>query len=214
MRLYALMDRLLRPLLMRLYRVEVRDGERIPATGPAVVAANHESILDGFFLALATRRQLRFMAKIELYRIPLLKQVLGGAGAFPVDRARDEGRSVFHGVELLERGEAIGIFPQGTCLPYRERPFKRGAARLALATGAPLVPVALIGTEKALRPHSIKVGRPRVTILVGEPIRVERHAGDGAAETELTARLERAVDELRAPFGPPAHAWIEGRRPA
>lgn len=212
MRLYSLLDVLLRPLLTWLYRVRVHGGEHVPETGPVVIAANHESILDPFFLALATRRQLRFMAKIELYRIPLGRQILDGAGAFPVDRSRDEGRSVARGVELLERGEAIGIFPQGTCLPYRERPFKRGAARLALAAGAPIVPVALVDTEKALRPHRIRVGLPRVTIVVGEPIQVERQDAHPEAETRLTARVEQAVEALRAPFGPPAHAWIEGSR--
>jgi len=213
-RLYSALDRALRPLFTWLYRVEVRGGEHVPAAGPAIVAANHESILDGFFLGLATRRQLRFMAKVELYRIPLVRQVLEGVGAFPVDRRKDEGRAVTRGVELLEQGEAIGIFPQGTCLPYRDRPFKRGAARLALATGAPLVPVALINTEKAMRPHSIRFGRPRVTILVGEPIAVQRRAPSPDAEAELTARLEEAVEELRAPFGPPDHVWMDGARPS
>jgi 1-acyl-sn-glycerol-3-phosphate acyltransferase len=212
-RLYSIIDDLLRPMLVWLYRVEVRGGEHVPDTGPAVVAANHESILDGFFLALATRRQLRFMAKIELYRIPLVKQVLEGVGAFPVDRRKDEGRAVTRGVELLEYGEAIGIFPQGTCLPYRERPFKRGAARLALAAGAPLLPVALINTEKALRPHRIRVGLPRVTIVVGEAIQVERQEQTADAETALTAQLERAVQELLAPFEPPDHVWMEGGPP-
>jgi 1-acyl-sn-glycerol-3-phosphate acyltransferase len=213
-RLYSIIDDLLRPLFMWLYRIEVRGGEQIPEAGPVVVAANHESILDGFFLALATRRQLRFMAKIELYRIPVVKQILEGVGAFPVDRRKDEGRAVTRGVELLERGEAIGIFPQGTCLPYRERPFKRGAARLALATGAPLVPVTLINTEKALRPKSIRVGRPRVTIVVGEPIPVERAAPSPEGEAVLTTRLEQAVETLRAQFGAPAHVWIDGARPS
>jgi 1-acyl-sn-glycerol-3-phosphate acyltransferase len=207
--LYSILDRLLRSPVMRLYRVELRGSGRVPEHGPAVVAANHESILDGVFLALATPRQLRFMAKAELYRIPGLRQVLEGVGAFPVVRRADEGRSIARGVELLEQGEAIGIFPQGTCLPYRERPFKRGAARLALAAGAPLVPVALVATEKALRPHRVRLGLPRVTILVAEPIPVERQEPSPAAEAELTTRLEAAIAELRAPFGPPAHSWIE-----
>jgi 1-acyl-sn-glycerol-3-phosphate acyltransferase len=213
MRVYSILDALLRPLLMRLYRVEVRGSENVPETGPAVVAANHESVLDGFFLALATRRQLRFMAKIELYRLPLARYVLDAAGAFPVDRSADDGRAVARGVEQLERGQLIGIFPQGTCLPYRLRPFKRGAARLALAAGAPLVPVALVGTERALRPHRIKIGLPRVVIVIGSPIPVPRRKADPEAETAVTEQLELAVEELRGPFGPPAHVWMDEPRP-
>jgi 1-acyl-sn-glycerol-3-phosphate acyltransferase len=206
---YAIVAGLLRPLFGAVWRVEVRGVERIPPEGGAVVAANHDSVLDGFFLALATRRQLRFMAKAELFRYPGLRQVMQAVGAFPVQRNADEGRAVARGVELLEQGEVIAIFPQGTALPYRERPYRRGAARLALAAGAPLVPVALINTEKALRPHRVRLGFPRVVVVVGEPIPVERQPPTPDAVMELTARLERAIEELRAPFGPPAHAWIE-----
>src|SRR5206468_1324417 len=84
-----------------------------------------------FFLALATRRRLSLMAKAELFGYPVLKQLMTGLGAFPVLRNADEGRAVARGVELLERGEAIAIFPQGTAIPYRNRPYRRGAARLA-----------------------------------------------------------------------------------
>jgi len=210
MRLYSILEALLRPLAMRLYRVQVRGSGRIPSTGPVVLAANHESILDGLFLALATRRQVRFMAKVELYRIPGLKQVLDGVGAFPVDRQADEGRAVSRGVALLEQGEAVGIFPQGTCLPYRSRPFRRGAARLALIAGATLVPVALVDTEKAMRPGSVRLGLPRVTILVGEPIEVERREPTPDAERMLMMQLEQSIEKLRGPFGPPAHVWIDG----
>jgi 1-acyl-sn-glycerol-3-phosphate acyltransferase len=208
-RLYSILDPILRPLAMRVYRVDLRGAHRIPPTGPVILAANHESILDGLFLALSTRRQVRFMAKVELYRVPILKQLLEGVGAFPVDRQADEGRAVLRGVELLEQGEVVGIFPQGTCLPYRSRPFKRGAARLALAAGAPIVPVALVHTERALRPGKVRVGFPRVPILIGEPIPVERRESTPDDEVALTTQLEQAVQELRAPFGPPEHVWID-----
>ena len=209
MLLYSLVEALLRPVLTALWRVETRGAERIPAVGAVVVAANHDSVLDGFFLGLATRRQLRFMAKAELFRYPVLKQVMTGVGAFPVFRNADEGRAVARGVELLEQGEAIAIFPQGTALPYRNRPYRRGAARLALGAGAPIVPVALANTEKALRPHRVRLGFPRVVIVVGEPVEVRRQEPTREAVTELTARIQHAIEELRAPFGPPAHVWIE-----
>jgi 1-acyl-sn-glycerol-3-phosphate acyltransferase len=209
--LYSIVEGLLRPLLMTVWRVELHDASRIPERGAVVVASNHDSLLDGFFLALATRRQLRFMAKAELFRYPLLRQVMHGIGAFPVLRNADEGRAIARGVELLERGEAIAIFPQGTALPYRNRPYRRGAARLALAAGAPIVPVALINTEKALRPHRVRVGFPRVLVIVGKPIEVARQEPAPAAVSTLTVRLEQAIEGLRAPFGPPEHVWIELR---
>jgi 1-acyl-sn-glycerol-3-phosphate acyltransferase len=206
---YSIVAGLLRPLCGAVWRVEVRGSEHIPELGGVVVAANHESVLDGFFLALATRRQLRFMAKAELFRYPVLKGLMYAVGAFPVLRNADEGRAVARGIELLEQGEVIAIFPQGTALPYRTRPYRRGAARLALAAGAPIVPVALVNTEKALRPHRVRLGFPRVVIVVGEPIPVERREPTPEAVTKLTGRLEQTIEGLRAPFGPPQHAWIE-----
>ena len=209
MLLYSIAVGLLRPVLMSLWRVERRDTTRIPESGAVVVAANHASVLDGFFLAIATDRHLRFMAKAELFRYPLLRHVMHGIGAFPVLRNADEGRAIERGVELLEQGQAIAIFPQGTALPYRNRPYRKGAARLALSAGAPIVPVALINTEKALRPHRLRIGFPRVLVLAGEPIEVPRQEPTQEAVAALTARLEQAIEGLRAPFGPPAHAWID-----
>jgi 1-acyl-sn-glycerol-3-phosphate acyltransferase len=204
---YRLVESIARPLFMRLYRIELIGAERIPTRGPCVLASNHESVLDGFFLSAATHRQVRFMAKAELYHHLVLRELMDALGCFPVERGRDEGQAVGRGLRLLERGEVIGIFPQGTCLPYRERPFRRGAARLAISAGAPLVPVALIGTERSLQPRSHRFGFPKVTVVVGEPIPVEREDPSPESATALTRRLEHAVDELRRPYGDPDHVW-------
>ncbi len=214
MNLYAFVQLWARPLMMRAYKVELVDAERVPASGGCILASNHESILDGFFLALVTRRQVRYMVKAELYRYPALKQLLDALGCFPVRRDASDEQAVDRGVRLLEQGEAIGIFPQGTCLPYRVRPFKRGAARLALETGVPIVPVCIVGNEHAIQPRTHRIGFPKVTILVGEPIAVERGEPTKEAAAELTARLEQAVAQLRRPYGEPDHAWYEdGRQP-
>jgi 1-acyl-sn-glycerol-3-phosphate acyltransferase len=195
---------LLRGPLTLLYRIRPDGWERIPAAGPAVLAANHESVLDPFVLPIATRRFVHFMAKAELFRYPVLRQLMLSAGTFPVSRGAGDGQAIARGVELLRRGELVVVFPQGTCLPFRERSWRRGAARLALEAEAPLVPVCLVGTERALRPHRVRVGLPRIRIVVGEPIQPEGTA------SELTERLEAAVEELRRPHGPPAHVWIDG----
>jgi len=134
--------------------------------------------------------------------------VMEGFGAFPVSRGLGDRGAVGHGADLLAAGEVLGIFPQGTCLPYRRRPWLRGAARLALSTGTPLVPVCLVGSEKALRPGKFKVGLPRISVLVCEPIVVAQSRPTVAAAKELTARVEAAIEAAREPYGPPAHAWF------
>lgn len=195
---YTIVERTLRPLFMRVYRVRIIGGENVPPAGACVLAANHDSIMDGFFLAISTRRQVRFMAKNELYKVPGIREILSGAGCFPVDRNGDRGRAVAKGVEVLERGGVVGIFPEGTCLPDKKVGYRRGAARLALAAGAPLVPVALIDTEKTLEPYTHKIGFPRVRIAVGVPIPVERQEPTEEAASALTERLEAEIAALAA----------------
>lgn len=205
---------ILRPLLPRLYRIEGEGWDRIPAEGPAVLAANHESLIDPFILGVATPRPIHYMAKAELWRYPLLKQIMNAFGTFPVERGVSDSAAISHGRELLERGELLGVFPQGTCLPYRVRPYRRGAARLALELGAPLLPVCVVGTERALRPHRLKLGLPKIRILVGERLQTAARAATPEAAEELTARLQAAIEQLRRPHGEPAHVWIEGARPS
>ncbi len=201
-------NHVIRPGLKLVYRAEVRGAERVP-DGGCIVASNHESLIDPFVLGLATERVIHYMAKAELWRYPVLRQLMEGFGAFPVARGEGDRLALTRASRLLERGEVVGIFPQGTCLPYPRRPWRRGAARLALATGAPLVPVALVDTEKALRPKRVRIGFPKLRVLIGEPLEIERSEPTPEAAASLTDRLERAVQTLRAPYGEPAHAWID-----
>jgi 1-acyl-sn-glycerol-3-phosphate acyltransferase len=195
--MYTIVETILRPILMFVYRVRITGREHVPETGPCVLAANHVSVMDGFFLGIAVTRQVRFMAKVELHRVPIVKQILEGAGAFPVERGADAGRAVAAAVNLLEQGAVVGVFPEGTSLPDKKRGYKRGAARLALATGAPLVPVALVDTHLTLEPGTHRIRLPRVRIVIGEPLRVERQEPTEEAATELTARLQKAIESLR-----------------
>ena len=198
---YAVIERILRPLLTFVYRVSVTGREHVPETGPCILAANHVSVMDGFFLGIAVTRQVRFMAKAELHRVPVVKQVLEAAGAFPVERGADAGRAVAAGMALLDQGACVGMFPEGTSLPDKKRGYKRGAARLALASGAPLIPVALVGTELTLEPRTHRIRLPRVQIVIGEPLRVERQEPTEAAATALTAHLQASIESLVARVG-------------
>ncbi len=143
--------------------------DHIPKQGPAIIAANHRSFFDPFVIGTMTRRPMYYVAKRELFEIhPLLSWILTALGAFPVDRGRGDRDTIETAKALLARGEIVLIFPEGT----RTRPGplgspKRGVGRLALETGAPVIPVAVIGTEAIrrgwrLRPHKVQVraGRP------------------------------------------------------
>jgi 1-acyl-sn-glycerol-3-phosphate acyltransferase len=184
---YHFLDRIrFREGLRRLYRIEVVGAERIPAEGGAVLVANHESIWDPFVLGVVTRREIHYMAKAELFKLRPLATVLRSLNAFPVARGSGDQAAIGEAARLLERGELLGIFPQGTSKPERQNGWHRGAARLALVSGVPVVPIQLTGT----RPLP---WRTRIRIVVGEPIVVGRARPTIAAARGLTARLAKAV---------------------
>lgn len=189
MTLYDVLERTgFRRLATTLYRVEIRGAEQIPATGGVILVANHESLFDPWLLALATRRPVRYMAKSELWRYPLIGRTLDAFGAFPVERGTGDSTAISNAAELLRRGEVLGMFPQGTSKQLARRVYRRGAARLALATGAPIVPVRLIGTRGFPRP-----GRPPTRVLVCDPIHVEPTKPTLVRAKELTQRIEREL---------------------
>lgn len=166
--------------------MEVVGAERIPASGPVILAANHASIWDPFILGVATSREIHYMAKSELFRSRPLAFVMRSLNAFPVERGGGDRTAISEAAALLGRGEVLGMFPQGTSKPERQNGWHRGAARLALVSGAPLVPVRLVGTRPA-------PWRTRVRIEVGEPIHVEIARPTLAAAKALTEQLESAV---------------------
>ena len=148
-------------MLRAVYRIDGTGWERIPASGPAVLAANHESQLDPFVMGVATLRVIHYMAKAELWDHPVLRRLVEGFGAFPVQRGLRRRGALDHGLAMLQRGELVGIFPQGTCHPAPPPPWRSGAARLAKEKGVPLVPVCLVNSERVLRPRKFKIGFPQ-----------------------------------------------------
>lgn len=187
--LWELSERLrVREALTRAYRVEVSGAERVPA-GACILVANHESVVDPWFLCLATRRRVRFMAKAELWRYPLVRWGMEAYGTFPVERGSGDTGAMGRAGELLAAGEILGMFPRGTSRPAGNPRWHRGAARLALAYGVPLVPVRLVATRQF-------VPRSRVEVRVGEPITVALQHPTIAAGRDLTKRAEAAVEAL------------------
>jgi 1-acyl-sn-glycerol-3-phosphate acyltransferase len=189
---YEKVRRLFSGLVRAIYRIEVVGADRMPATGPAVVAPNHESFLDAIILGAAISRELRFVAKAELWRSRLLAWMIEGLGAIPIERGRSDYLAAARVLQALEAGQAVVIFPQGAV--RGDRAWKQGAAHAALVTGAPLVPVRLVGTARALSRG--RIGFPRLRVIVGEPIEVARGPNDPASATKLTERLRLAVESL------------------
>ena len=186
--LYFAIKAIVRPLARLLYRLEI-DG-RVPP-GPCVVAANHESLLDPPILALAARQPLHYLAKVGLWRYRLSALLMDSLGAIPIRRDRRDLIALAAAEERLRAGLTVAIFPQGG---INGGEWTRGAARLALATGVPLVPVRIIGTAQALSRG--RLGFPRIRVVVGEPIPVAAEKSTVTAARELTRELEARVTAL------------------
>ena len=182
--LLLLVNLTLRPLLLLFFRLGRMGREHIPKRGGVLLAANHRSFLDPFVIACCTLRPCYFMAKRELFEGRLQGWILNGLGAFPVRRGDSDEEAMETARQLLERGEAVTVFPEGTRIRRGslERP-RRGAGRLALETGVPVVPIAVLGSERARRGWRI---RPvKVRVRCGRPLafpRVERPTERLAAE--------------------------------
>jgi 1-acyl-sn-glycerol-3-phosphate acyltransferase len=165
---------ILRCLLVPFFLIYLRMGrigrEHLPRSGPLLLAANHRSFLDPFVIGTLVRRPVYYMAKRELFERRWQAWVLNALGAFPVDRGAGDRDAMRTARAILRRGDCVVIFPEGT----RTRPGPlgephRGVGRLALETGAPVAPVAVIGTDRVRRGWRI---RPRkVRLRVGRPLR-------------------------------------------
>jgi 1-acyl-sn-glycerol-3-phosphate acyltransferase len=158
------------PFFRLYFRLEGVGAEHIPSRGAAIVAANHRSFLDPFVIGALARRPVYYMAKRELFEHPLQARLLSALGAFPVDRGAGDEQAMLTALALLEGGECVLIFPEGTRM--RRGPLgnpRRGIGRMALQSGAPVVPVAVIGTDRVRRGWRI---RPcKVAVRCGRPLR-------------------------------------------
>ncbi|GAQ62979.1 1-acyl-sn-glycerol-3-phosphate acyltransferase [Streptomyces scabiei] len=188
------------------FRPWVEGLENIPPEGAAILASNHLSFSDSFFLPAVLDRKVTFIAKAEYFTTPGIKGKLTaaffkGVGQLPVDRsgARGAGEAAINsGIQVIESGELFGIYPEGTRSPdgrlYRGKP--GGLARVALATGAPVIPVAMIDTEKIQPPGKVlpKVMRPGIRI--GRPLDFSRYQGMEHDRFVLRALTDEVMYEI------------------
>jgi 1-acyl-sn-glycerol-3-phosphate acyltransferase len=182
--LYALVRGIVSPLFRLYFRMHISGADYIPAEGAAIVAPNHKSFWDSFFIAVCTRRHVRFMAKTELIEARY-GRLLVRLGAFPVRRGQADEDALETARIILRQGGLLALFPEGTRIrdPDNLGHPRRGAGRLALETGAPLVPCAITGTEKIFR-GGFPVPR-RVQVAFSPPIAVSDLAPTPEAASEL-----------------------------
>jgi 1-acyl-sn-glycerol-3-phosphate acyltransferase len=200
--LYWFMKGLLTPVLRGLYRVHVSGRHHVPRRGPVILAANHRSFLDSLFLPLVVGRRVTFVAKAEYFDSKKTAWFFRGVGQIPIRR---EGGSASEGAlqaatEVLANGGVFAIYPEGT--RTRDGFTHRGhtgVARLALRTGAPIIPVGMVGTDEC-QPVDKKLPRffRRVEIRFGAPISADRYAHDaeGLALRQVTDELMFEIVQL------------------
>jgi 1-acyl-sn-glycerol-3-phosphate acyltransferase len=195
--LYATVRAVAVPFMRGYFRLRIEGADRIPPEGPVIVAPNHKSFWDSFFVAAATRRHVRFMGKSELFK-GFHGRLLVRLGAFPVRRGASDAEALETAREILRQGGLLALFPEGTRVrdPEALGSPRRGAGRLALETGAPLVPAAITGTEHLfLGP----VPKPkRVQIAFGEPVSVHGLEATPEAADELIS--EQVWPEVSAEY--------------
>lgn len=191
-------------LFRRQWRIELHGTRHLPATGPAILAANHLGVLDGPLLVTMTRRTTFALAKSELFT-GNVGRLLEAVGQIPVSQRELDTRALRRAVKVLSEGHLLGIFPEGSRDVGDMATIRGGAVYLAMVTGAPIIPVALLGTREPGQTISEVPQRgSRIHIVYGEPIAIDRIPWPRRRH-EVADRTEQVRRRLAAHV-----AWAEG----
>jgi cytidylate kinase len=192
------------PVLWRLiYRMEISGRENFPLAGPVVLASNHRSNLDPFFLGVSAPRQIHFMAKAELWKVSALGWFIDRLGSFPINRGEADRQAVRKAIEVLEGGAVLGIFPEG----HRQRhggfgEIHPGVTLFSLRDGVVTIPVVMEGTERVMRGRMVRF--PKVRVTFGRPLRIPSSDKARSHRARLaSARLAEAFTALGSSAGDP-----------
>jgi 1-acyl-sn-glycerol-3-phosphate acyltransferase len=180
----------------------MRGRDRLPTPGGYVLAPSHRSMMDIPFLALVTKDPVRFMGKVEVFRIPLLGAIFRVLGGFPVARDGTDRKAVRESVAMLQAGDRLAVFPEGT-RQYgpKIQPLQPGAAYLALRAGVPIVPIGIAGSEEIMRSSGRRVPRfGRVAIVVGEPLQPPPRTTAAVPRAEVDALTAELAEALQQTF--------------
>ena len=196
--LYRMTRGAIGPLLKRYFHMEWQGVEHIPASGAVVLACNHLSNLDPVLLAVACPRQINYLAKIELFKVPILGGLIRGYGAIPLRRSAADPEAIRLAEQVLMQEQLLALFPEGTrSRDGTLKPFRFGAARLSLKYEAALVPAVIIGTERAMPAGGKLPQRVPIKLAFGPPINTSQYhyrSTGGVPEAHI---LESVTTQLR-----------------
>lgn len=194
--------RILKPiawLILKLWnRLEIHGLENVPLDGKFIMVANHVSVLDPIVVGASLPRPIRFMAKKELFEVPILKGLISILGAFPVDRNKTDFQAVKQSLKILSNHEVLGIFPEGgTRKNTKKIVFRSGTAAIALKSKSPVLPVAIIGTDSIRQVLLFGKIKIKIGSLITWPEQYQGRLQDEDIE-RLTREMEEAVQTLRS----------------
>ncbi|MEN6372834.1 MAG: lysophospholipid acyltransferase family protein [Armatimonadota bacterium] len=192
---------LFRFILITFGRWRVSGQENVPMEGAVILAPNHVSYADPPAAGCGIFRQVHYMAKIELFKIPILGALIRGVGTFPVKQNTADRAAIRQALELLGKGKVVCIFPEGArSLDGKLMKAQAGLGMIALKSKAPVVPVALIGTDKLLPRHSPFIHFARVKIRYGKPMTFDElydRGMDREAIEQVGDRVMAAIAEMQ-----------------
>jgi 1-acyl-sn-glycerol-3-phosphate acyltransferase len=187
---------LVSPLLHTYFRIRIYGAENVPQSGPLLVASNHASYFDPLILSNSVRRPVAYMAKEELFRVPILAQVIKLYGAYPVSRGTGDRTAIRSALECIANGWAVGVFLDGTRTPdARITDPKRGALLLAAKAKVPILPVSLWGTEGILHKGSTIPHAVPVTVRIGKLIDAPNSTRKEELQ-DLTLKCAAIINEM------------------
>lgn len=198
--LYRFLKVTLSPILRALYHVKGEGLERFPAEGGVIVVGNHVSFMDSFFIPLVLPRRVVYLAKAEYFESWKTAWFVKSLGMIPVKRGvRSKAEAAIRsGVEVLEAGGVLGLYPEGTrSVDGRLYRGRTGVGRLAIRSGAPVVPVGIIGSRKVM-PKKAKLPKlwGHVTVRIGAPMRFEKYEGKENDRRALRAMTDEIMAEI------------------
>ena len=188
------------PMLRGIWRIEASGVENVPRTGPAILASNHLSYTDHYFLPAVVPRQIFFISKAQHFDVPVQRWLFEQWGVIPLKRGEGDNEAFARSLQILGEGKLFGIYPEGTrSTDGRLHKGRTGVARLALQARVPVIPVGMVGTDKVLPKGKNVPSLHKVQVHVGEPLDFSAYwgqDGDRKATREVTDRIMMAIRDL------------------